>query len=65
MKTEEKLSRAGWLFKEESKKVDLYTRNEYIILYDKEKDEVLSFCKTGDNTLLTPDDIQLEIFFEK
>lgn len=63
MKTSEKLERGGWVFKEYAGRMELFERGNQRIMYDPEKDLVVSYC--DGNVAYVPDAIQLELLFEK
>ena len=62
-KTSEKLERAKWLFKEYAGRLELFERGEERIMYDPEKDIVISYA--NGKTAFTPNKEEGERLLEK
>lgn len=63
MKTSEKLERASWLFKEYAGRLELFERGEERLMYDPEKDIVLSY--SNGHVAYTPSEEEVERLCEK
>ena len=64
MKTKEKLDRAGWTPRFNSRILELYTRGESKVLYDVVNDMILVWEHNGVRTKY-PDAVQMDIIFER
>lgn len=62
MKTSEKLERSRWLFKEYAGRLELFERGEERIMYDPEKDIVLSYA--NGKTAFVPNEEEVERLYE-